>query len=470
MHTIKMVFMGTPDFAVPCLNRMVEDGYNVTAAVTQPDRPSGRGNKLKASPVKQAAVEHGIAVLQPVTVKDAAVIAEIGALRPDIIVVVAFGQILPPEILALPRLGCINVHASLLPRYRGAAPIHRAILDGEKVTGVTTMHMARGLDTGDMILRKSLDIGANMTVGELHDSLSAMGAELLSETVRLLASDAAPREPQDNSLATYAAMLSRADEEIDWTASAQAVHDKIRGLNPWPVAFSTYDGRNVKIWRSEIMDTDTVKVPGKIEAIIGDMIIVQCGKGKVALHEVQPAGKRRMSGGEFARGYRGEKGKVKTQYQNLIDKEDIFADGFFVPENVYILATMNDIDRSIESMDFAMRRRFAWKEIKPEDRMDMLSEKLNPNICEKAIKVMTALNKAITNTRGLGKAYQIGPAYFLKLSEENYNGDFSELWDLHIEVLLRDYLRSYSYADAKVEEFKNVYFDSLNNKTVDVID
>lgn len=169
-------------------------------------------------------------------------------------------------------------------------------------------------------------------------------------------------------------------------------------------------------------------------------------------------------------GYRGEKGKVKTQYQNLIDKEDIFADGFFVPENVYILATMNDIDRSIESMDFAMRRRFAWKEIKPEDRMDMLSEKLNPNICEKAIKVMTALNKAITNTRGLGKAYQIGPAYFLKLSEENYNGDFSELWDLHIEVLLRDYLRSYSYADAKVEEFKQIYFDSLDDTSKDTID
>lgn len=169
-------------------------------------------------------------------------------------------------------------------------------------------------------------------------------------------------------------------------------------------------------------------------------------------------------------GYRGEKGKVKTQYQNLIDKEDIFADGFFVPENVYILATMNDIDRSIESMDFAMRRRFAWKEIKPEDRMDMLSEKLNPNICEKAIKVMTALNKAITNTRGLGKAYQIGPAYFLKLSEENYNGDFSELWDLHIEVLLRDYLRSYSYADAKVEEFKQIYFDTLDDTSKDTID
>ena len=161
-------------------------------------------------------------------------------------------------------------------------------------------------------------------------------------------------------------------------------------------------------------------------------------------------------------GYRGKKGKVKTQYQNLIDKKDEFADGFYVPENVYILATMNDIDRSVESMDFAMRRRFVWKEIKPEDRLDMLSEKLSPNICGKAIRVMTALNKAITNTRGLGKAYQIGPAYFLKLSEDNYNGDFSALWDLHIEVLLYDYLRGYSNADAKVEEFKHIYFESLN--------
>lgn len=169
-------------------------------------------------------------------------------------------------------------------------------------------------------------------------------------------------------------------------------------------------------------------------------------------------------------GYRGEKGKVKTQYQNLIDKEDIFADGFFVPENVYIIATMNDIDRSVESMDFAMRRRFAWKEIKPEDRLDMLSEKLNPNVCEKAIRVMTALNKAITNTRGLGKTYQIGPAYFLKLSEENYNGDFGALWDLHIEVVLRDYLRSYSNADAKVDELKKIYFDSLDDTFKDTID
>lgn len=169
-------------------------------------------------------------------------------------------------------------------------------------------------------------------------------------------------------------------------------------------------------------------------------------------------------------GYRGKKGKVKTQYQNLIYKKDEFANGFYVPENVYILATMNDIDRSVESMDFAMRRRFAWKEIKPEDRIDMLSENLNPNVCRKAIRVMTALNKAISNTRGLGKAYQVGPAYFLKLSEENYNGDFSALWNLHIEVLLRDYLRGYSNAVAKVDEFKKIYFDSLNDSSIDTID
>ena len=169
-------------------------------------------------------------------------------------------------------------------------------------------------------------------------------------------------------------------------------------------------------------------------------------------------------------GYRGEKGKVKTQYQNLINKDDVFADGFFVPENVYILATMNDIDRSVESMDFALRRRFAWKEIKPEDRLEMLSEKLDHDTCEKAIRVMNALNKEISKTRGLGSAYQIGPAYFLKLDKEHYNGDFTALWDMHIEVLLKEYLRGYSNAEAKVEEFKNVYFDSLNNETVDVVD
>lgn len=169
-------------------------------------------------------------------------------------------------------------------------------------------------------------------------------------------------------------------------------------------------------------------------------------------------------------GYRGEKGKVKTQYQNLIDNDDVFVDGFFVPENVYILATMNDIDRSVESMDFALRRRFAWKEIKPKDRLEMLSEKLDHDTCDKAIRVMNALNKDISRTRGLGSAYQIGPAYFLKLDKEHYNGDFTALWDMHIEVLLKEYLRGYSNADAKVEEFKNIYFDSLNGKTVDVAD
>lgn len=169
-------------------------------------------------------------------------------------------------------------------------------------------------------------------------------------------------------------------------------------------------------------------------------------------------------------GYRGMKGKVETQYQNLVDEDDEFADGFYVPEDVYILATMNDIDRSVESMDFALRRRFAWKEIKPEDRLEMLSEKLDHDTCDKAIRVMNALNEEISKTRGLGSAYQIGPAYFLKLDKEHYNGDFTALWDMHIEVLLKEYLRGYSNADAKVEEFKNVYFDSLNGKTVDVAD
>lgn len=169
-------------------------------------------------------------------------------------------------------------------------------------------------------------------------------------------------------------------------------------------------------------------------------------------------------------GYRGMKGKVKTQYQNLVDEDDEFADGFYVPEDVYILATMNDIDRSVESMDFALRRRFAWKEIKPEDRLEMLSEKLDHDTCDKAIRVMNALNEEISKTRGLGSAYQIEPAYFLKLDKEHYNGDFTALWDMHIEVLLKEYLRGYSNADAKVEEFKNVYFDSLNGKTVDVAD
>lgn len=304
MSKLRVVFMGTPDFAVACLDMLVAQQYDVVGVVTQPDRPKGRGQKLGQSPVKEAALAYGLSVMQPLKVKEAAFQAEMSLLKPDLIVVVAFGQFLPKIMLDLPPLGCINVHASLLPAYRGAAPIHWAIIKGEQVTGVTTMYMDVGMDTGDMILKAEVPISENATTGMVHDQLKESGASLLRETIELIASKKAPRKVQPHEKATYASMLTRELEAIDWKKSAIDIHNLVRGLNPWPGSYCFHQDKTLKTWQMRIHESEShTTVPGKIIKITTDGFIVETGQGTLEVLEVQPASKRRMSAKDFVCGY-----------------------------------------------------------------------------------------------------------------------------------------------------------------------
>lgn len=305
--------MGTPAFAVPSLEAVAAAGHEVCAVVTQPDRPVGRGGRVRPSPVKETAQRLGIPVLQPERVRRPAAVAELAAVQADCFVVVAFGQILPRSVLELPRYGCINVHASLLPAYRGAAPIHWAVLNGETETGVTTMWMDEGLDTGDMLLKTRLPIGPDETTGELHDRLAVAGAELLVESLALIERGEAPREPQNPDLATYAPLLLPEHERVDWSQPAQAVHNQIRGLCPWPGAYTPSPLGRLKLWRSRLdgaAPPDRAATggdgaaPGTVLAVDADGIWVQCGDTALRLTEVQPENKRPMPADAFARGYR----------------------------------------------------------------------------------------------------------------------------------------------------------------------
>ena len=304
MTNLRVIFMGTPDFAVPCLDILVSAGYNIVAVVTQPDRPKGRGQKIAESPVKQAALTYGLPVLQPNKVKEVDFQVELSLLKPDIIVVVAFGQLLPKSILDLPILGCVNVHASLLPLYRGAAPIHWSIIKGDKITGVTTMYMDIGMDTGDMILKEEVPIRETETTGELHDKLKGVGAKVLNETIKLIVAKEAPRTKQNNECATYASMLTRELEGVKWRESAISIHNLVRGLNPWPGAYCLYQGKNLKLWRTRVFTMDdVVNHPGRIAKITSEGFVVETGQGMIELLEVQPASKRRMSANDFICGY-----------------------------------------------------------------------------------------------------------------------------------------------------------------------
>ncbi|CUH94213.1 Methionyl-tRNA formyltransferase [Propionispora sp. 2/2-37] len=299
----RIVFMGTPEFAVPCLERLISDGYEIAAVVTQPDRPKGRGQKLTASPVKETALQHKLTVMQPERIKSPAAVAALIDLCPDIIVVVAFGQLLSPEILTIPPLGCINVHASLLPQYRGAAPIHWAVIKGEAISGVTTMYMDKGMDTGDMLLKSEIQIHPEDTTGDLHDRLKVVGADILSHSLELLAAGNAPRTPQDHHAATYAPLLTRELEHIDWTKPAKSIHDLVRGLNPWPGAFSYHNNKIIKIWKTKVLSDAITGQPGTIREITEDGIVIETGKGTLGIYELQPESKRRMKSREYVTGY-----------------------------------------------------------------------------------------------------------------------------------------------------------------------
>ncbi|HWR40498.1 MAG TPA: methionyl-tRNA formyltransferase [Patescibacteria group bacterium] len=300
---LRVIFMGTPDFAVPCLDRLIEDGHQVLTVVTQPDRPKGRGQKLAFSAVKVRALEYQVPVFQPERIREPEVIEQIVQYKPDLIIVVAFGQLLPQNILDLPPLGCINVHASLLPHYRGAAPIHWAVVNGETRTGVTTMRMDTGMDTGDMLLTAETAIGPDETTGELYQRLQELGASLLSDTVRQLIHGAVVRRPQDHAAATYAPLLTRETERIDWNNPATAIHNQIRGLNPWPGSFSHYRDSGLKLWQTRILPESSDASPGQIVRMTGEGCAVATGKGLLEILEVQPESKRHMKAHNWVCGY-----------------------------------------------------------------------------------------------------------------------------------------------------------------------
>lgn len=299
----RIVFMGTPEFAVPTLEILHQTGYEIVGVVTQPDRPKGRGQKMAVSPVKEYALTHGLSLYQPDRVKRPEFIAQLRGLSPDVIVVVAYGQILPADILSLPPYGCINVHASLLPKYRGAAPIHWAVINGETTTGITTMYMDQGMDTGDMILKAAMPITPDDTTGSIHDKLAAVGAEVLFRTLQKVAAKTAPREKQDEAQATYAPLLKREHEFINWERSAQEIDCQIRGLNPWPGAFTTHRDRQLKIWRAVPQGEKAGQPSGTVLRVDREGIVVATGFGRLRLLELQPQNNKRMPAADYARGH-----------------------------------------------------------------------------------------------------------------------------------------------------------------------
>ena len=301
---MRIVFMGTPDFAVGSLQALCESGkHEILAVVTQPDRPKGRGNKLLQTPVKEYALEQGLTVYQPQKVKTPEFVELLHELQPELIVVAAFGQFLSKEILELPKYGCINVHASLLPKYRGAAPIQYAIIKGEKESGVTIMQMDIGMDTGAMLDRVVVPIAENTTMGELHDALREQGAALLLQVIDKIATGTAVAEPQDDAQATYATLLDRSMEHIDWSKTAQEVHNLIRGFNPAPSTFTKLpNGKSLKIWGSKMTDKSSAAAAGTVIETGKHSFFVACGEGVLEITEVQPESKKRMLAQVFLNG------------------------------------------------------------------------------------------------------------------------------------------------------------------------
>lgn len=301
---MRIVFMGTPDFAVGSLQALCESGkHEILAVVTQPDRPKGRGNKLLQTPVKEYALEQGLTVYQPQKVKTPEFVELLHELQPELIVVAAFGQFLSKEILELPKYGCINVHASLLPKYRGAAPIQYAIIKGEKESGVTIMQMDIGMDTGAMLDKVVVPIAENTTMGELHDALREQGAALLLQVIDKIAAGTAVAEPQDDAQATYATLIDRSMEHIDWSKTAQEVHNLIRGFNPAPSTFTKLpNGKSLKIWGSKMTDKSSAAAAGTVIETGKHSFFVACGEGVLEITEVQPESKKRMPAQVFLNG------------------------------------------------------------------------------------------------------------------------------------------------------------------------
>ncbi len=300
---MKVIFMGTPDFAVGTLEAIIKAGHEVLLVVTQPDKPKGRSGALQFPPVKECAVAHGIEVFQPTKIRLEENVEFLSKYDADIFVVAAFGQILPKSILDMPKYGCINVHASLLPKYRGAAPIQWAVINGDPVTGVTIQQMDIGVDTGDIIVKKELAIEEDETGGGLFDKLAVVGAEACLEAMEQIANGTATRTPQNHEEATHVSMISKEFGNIDWNKPAVEIERLIRGLNPWPSAYTKLDGKTFKIWKAKVVEGDANATPGAVIRVEKDAMAVQTGEGALSLLEVQLEGKKRMEVDDFLRGY-----------------------------------------------------------------------------------------------------------------------------------------------------------------------
>ena len=307
---MRIVFMGTPDFSVPALKALVEAGHDVAAVVTQPDKPKGRVKEMQMTPVKIQALEYKIPVYQPVKVRDESFVKVLREMEADVFVVIAFGQILPKSVLDLPRLGCVNIHASLLPKYRGAAPIQWCVIDGEKETGITTMMMDVGLDTGDMLETVVIPIDRDETGGSLHDKLSLAGGELILSTLKKMEEGTIVRTPQTEEGTCYAKMLTKSLGDIDWEKSAVSIERLIRGLNPWPSAYTSVNGKNLKLWTASVVHEAGNGVPGEILEAGKEGLLVKTGDGLLLIQELQLEGKKRMDTAAFLRGYTVDKGWI----------------------------------------------------------------------------------------------------------------------------------------------------------------
>lgn len=300
---MRLIFMGTPDFAVPSLEKLIGAGNDICGVFTQPDKPKGRGHKLQAPPVKELALRHGLPVFQPATLRDPEIQSQIAGLRPELIVVVAYGKLLPLQVLETPERGCINVHGSLLPKYRGAAPIQWTVINGEEFAGVTTQRMAEGMDTGDILLKAETPVGPEETSGELFDRLKLMGADLLIETLEKLECGELTGIPQDESQATMAPMLKKELSQLDWSQPAQKVHDMIRGLNPWPCAVASLDNKRLKLLSSRVVELPREGLePGRAVDCGGELIAI-CGQGALRVTELQTENGKRMSGKSYLLGH-----------------------------------------------------------------------------------------------------------------------------------------------------------------------
>ena len=299
---MRILFMGTPEFAVGTLEALIQSRHEVVAVVTQPDRPKGRGNAVKFPPVKEAALAHGIPVLQPLKVREPEVVEQLRAFAPDLIAVAAFGQLLPKVILEMPRYGCVNVHASLLPKYRGAAPIQWAVINGEAESGVTTMMMSRGLDKGDMLKKSVVRLDPKETGDSLHDKLAALGGPLLLETIDELEQGTIVRVPQDDAQSSYAPMLTKELGRIDWSKPADELERLVRGLNSWPSAYTRFHGKTLKIWDADVVSASGGE-PGKVLQADKNGLVIQAGEGALRIVSLQLEGKKRMEAAAFLRGY-----------------------------------------------------------------------------------------------------------------------------------------------------------------------